>query len=91
MRKVIFMLVALMGMSVAMPNFVSAEMTKAQKDECVLASRNCRHAVDDIQTQIKKIDKEIKKGSSVYTPEELKKLEQKLNEVKDLMKEMEAH
>jgi Skp family chaperone for outer membrane proteins len=86
-QKSIILLAALLCMSAAVPAF--AEMTSAQKDECVLASRNCKTAVDDIQTQIARISKEIDKGSAVYTAEELKKLEQKLTEVKELLHAME--
>ncbi|QXE92412.1 hypothetical protein KP001_07780 [Geomonas subterranea] len=89
MRKIAFMLAALLSMAAAVPAF--AEMADAQKDECVLASRNCKNAVDDIQTQIKRIDAEVKKGTAVYTPAELKKLEQKLAEVKELLNNMEKH
>jgi peptidoglycan hydrolase CwlO-like protein len=89
MRKVVLMLAALIGMSVAAPTF--AEMTPAKKDECLLVSRNCKNAVDDIQTQIVKIDNEIKKGTKVYTPEELQKLERKLAEVKEVLKDLERH
>ena len=85
-RKVILMLAALLCMSGAVPAF--AEMTSAQKDECVLASRNCSNAVDDIQTQIKRIAQEIDRGSAVYTAQELKTLEQKLTEVKALLRDM---
>lgn len=89
MRTFAIMLAALVGMSVTVPAF--AEMTTAQKDECVLVSKSCKNTVDDIQTRIAKIDKEIAKGSAVYTPQELKKLEQKLAEVKKLMDDLERH
>lgn len=89
MRKLVFMLATLLSMSVAIPTF--AEMAAMQKDECVLVSRHCKDAVDDIQTQIKRIDKEIEKGTAVYTPEELKKLEQKLAEVKAVLDGLNKH
>lgn len=87
MRKSIFMLAALLCVSGAVPSF--AGMTDAEKDQCVLASRNCNNAVDDIQTQIRRIGREIDKGTAVYTPQELKKLEQKLTEVTELLHDME--
>jgi len=87
--RYIYLLAALLCMSAAVPTF--AEMTSAQKDECMLASRNCSDAVDDIQTQMKRIAKEIDKGSAVYTPQELKKLQEKLSEVRELMRDMEKH
>lgn len=89
MRKFVLMLAALVGMSVAVPAL--AEMTSAQKDECILVSTNCKNAVDDIQTKMAKISKEIAKGDAVYTPDELKKLEQKLAEVKKLMDDLQRH
>ena len=89
MLRYIYLLAALLCMSAAVPTF--AEMTSAQKDECMLASRNCSDAVDDIQTQMKRIAKEIDKGSAVYTPQELKKLQEKLSEVRELMRDMEKH
>jgi hypothetical protein len=36
-----------------------------------------------------KLDKEIKKGTKVYTPAELQKLKDKLQETDDLLKDME--
>ena len=81
------LLAAVLSMSVAVPGYT--QMTGAEKDECVLASRNCKTAVDDIQTQISRIAKEIEKGSAVYTPQEMKKLEQKLADVKDLLRDLE--
>lgn len=87
MRKLLFTFLALLCMSAAVPTY--AQMTPAQKDECLLASRNCSDAVDDIQMKIKKISNEIEKGTAVYTPEELKKLQQKLAEVRDLLSNME--
>ncbi len=65
-----------------------AEMTKGQKDECLLASKNCASQVDSIQKKIKKLNAEIKKGDKVYSPEELKKLETKLTEANDLLDTM---
>jgi len=38
---------------------VFAERTNAQKDECLLASRNCTDQVDDIYSKMHKLDKEI--------------------------------
>lgn len=89
MKKIVLMLAALAGMSVAVPAF--AEMTSAQKDECVLVSRNCQNSVDDIHARMAKINTEISKGNAVYTPDELKKLEQKLAEVRKLLDDLEKH
>lgn len=65
-----------------------AEMTKEEKDQCLLASKGCLGEVDSIQRQVKKLQAEIKKGTKVYTPEELKTLQQKLKEVNEFIKNM---
>jgi len=67
----------------------SAQATQAQKDECLLASKNCVAQVDDIYKRMQKLDKEIKKGTRVYTPEELKRLQQKLTETQELLRDLE--
>jgi len=57
----------------------SGQATK--KDECLLESKNCGNRVVSIQDKIEKLKEEIAKGTKVYTPEELKLLKQKLEEV----------
>jgi uncharacterized protein YlxW (UPF0749 family) len=72
------------AMLVASPVF-AADMTKEKKDECLLASKECKGEVDSIQKKIKKLDAEIKKGKKVYSAEELKKLEMKLEEANKML------
>lgn len=84
MGKITVMVASAFLFATAVPA-VAAEMTKAQKDECLLASKNCEDQVDSIQKKIKKLNAEIKKGDKVYSPEELKKLETKLAETNDLL------
>lgn len=88
MKKIISVLVAALCMAFTITAF--AELTQAQKDECLLASKNCAQQVDDIYTRMQRLDKEIKKGTRVYSPEELKKLRQKLTETQELLKSMET-
>jgi peptidoglycan hydrolase CwlO-like protein len=87
MKKVTIMLSAAIFMLSSVPAF--SQMTQAQKDECLLASKNCMNQVDDIQKRVKKLDKEIKKGNKVYTPEELNRLQQKLKETQQLLDSLE--
>ena len=87
MKKIALMLAATIFMFSAVPAF--SEMTKAQKDECLLASKNCSTQVDDIQKRIHKLNKEIKKGTRVYTADELKKLQDKLNETDEMLRVLE--
>ena len=76
-------LVACMGLGVAFAE--DKPMTSEQKDECLLISKDCRNASLTIQEKIKKLQDEIAKGEKVYTPAELKKLEDKLKEAENLL------
>ena len=87
MKRITTLLAASIFMLSAVPAF--SDMTKAEKDECLLASKNCTSQVDDIYKRMHKLNKEIKKGTKVYTPAELQKLKQKLQETSDLLKDME--
>ncbi|MBI2354541.1 MAG: hypothetical protein HYV06_05855 [Deltaproteobacteria bacterium] len=84
MKKVAVMMLAAFSMAVAAPAF-AAEMTKEQKDQCLLASKGCAAEVDSIQKKIKKLDAEIKKGKKVYSADEIKKLQGKLKEAEALL------
>jgi len=86
MRKMVTTLAAAMFILSAAPAF---PQTQAEKDECLLASKNCADQVDDIYKRIHKLEKEVKKGTRVYSPQELKKLEAKLAETQDMLKMLE--
>jgi peptidoglycan hydrolase CwlO-like protein len=90
MKKIAVMLLAAFSLAAAAPVF-AAEMTKEQKDQCLLASKSCATEVDSIQKKVKKLNTEIKKGTKVYTPEELKKLNDKLKETNKFLDEMLAN
>ena len=66
-----------------------AEQTPADKNECLLLSQNCKDQVDDIQTRMQRLNREIQKGTRVYTPKELEKLRQKLTETQETLRAME--
>lgn len=59
-----------------------------QKDECLLASMNCRESVDSIQQRIDRINREIRKGTNVYTNEELRTLEFQLRDAIDTLTDL---
>ena len=84
MKKVAVVMLAVFSMAVAAPVF-AAEMTKDQKDQCLLASKNCAAEADTIQKKIKKLQAEIKKGTKVYSADEIKKLNEKLQETEALL------
>ena len=87
MRKMAAVLIAAFLTLSAVPAF--AQTPQDQKDECLLASKNCMNQVDDIKKRIYKLNQEIKKGTSVYSPQELKKLQDKLKEASDILDNLE--
>jgi uncharacterized protein YlxW (UPF0749 family) len=87
MKKAMVLLLSAMMISATVPVF-AAEQAKADKNECLLISKECKTEVDSIQQKIKKLQAEIKKGKKVYSADELKKLEQKLKEADDMLDNM---
>ena len=51
-----------------------------QKDQCLLVAANCANSVDSISQRIERLNKEIAKGTDVYTTDELKRLRDKLDD-----------
>jgi septal ring factor EnvC (AmiA/AmiB activator) len=84
MKKIAVVLMATFMMSATVP-VLAAEMTKEEKDQCLLASKNCMNEVNSIQQKMKKLQAEIKKGKKVYSAAELQKLQQKLKEAEDMI------
>lgn len=90
MKRIVLMLMAVSMMAASVPVF-AAEMTKQQKDECLLASKGCMNEVDSIQTKIKKLNNEVKKGTKVYSADEIKTLNAKLKEAEELLDNLLKH
>jgi peptidoglycan hydrolase CwlO-like protein len=84
MKKIAVLLCAAFMMSATVPA-IAAEMTKDEKDQCLLASKGCATEVDSIQKKIKKLQAEIKKGTKVYSSAEIKKLQDKLDEADKML------
>ncbi len=59
-----------------------------QKDECLLISKNCPEQGDTMQQRIMHLNKELAKGTDVYTREELNALEQKLDDTVKMLEFM---
>jgi hypothetical protein len=64
------------------------EETGPVKDECLLTAMNCTGSADSIQQRIDKLQKEIARGSDVYTPDELRILNQKLDDANKVFNEL---
>ena len=81
--------VACMGLGVAFAE--EKTMTQAEKDECLLISKNCQNASLTLQEKMKKLQEEIKKGTKVYSAEDLKRLESKLKEAEQTLDYLMTH
>ena len=88
MKKVAVMVMAAFMMSATVPAF--AQMTKEEKDQCLLASKNCMMEVDTLQKKMKKLNAEIKKGTKVYSADDLKKLQDKLKEAEKMLDDLQT-
>jgi hypothetical protein len=53
---------------------------QATKDQCLLVAMNCADQVDTYQQKIDRIQNEIKRGTDVYTNDELKRLQDQLDD-----------
>jgi len=88
MKKSAIMIIAALMVSATMTAF--SQQTPGDKVICNLAAQNCLNTVDILQKRLKKLNAEVKKGTKVYSAEELKKIEQKLQETKDLLDKLEG-
>lgn len=83
MKKLVVLLMSAFMMTTVMPVYAAGD--SGSKDECLLVMKSCANQVDSMQEKIKKINNEIKKGTKVYSPEELKKLNDKLKEANEML------
>ncbi|MDD5286103.1 MAG: hypothetical protein PHD54_09600 [Desulfuromonadaceae bacterium] len=64
-------------------NAVMQQEPQAQKNECLLVAKNC--PTDSIQERIQRIQGEIMRGSDVYTNDELRRLNNELQEYQKML------
>ncbi|WP_298437901.1 hypothetical protein [Geobacter sp.] len=88
MKKSAILVCSALFLATSVP--VPAQQSHQEKVACDLAAQNCLNRIQIIQKRIKKLNTEIKKGSAKYSPEELKKLEDKLQETQDLLDKLEG-
>jgi uncharacterized protein YlxW (UPF0749 family) len=88
MKKIVLMISAALLVSASMPAF--SDQTSEEKVICNLAAQNCLNKADVLQKRVKKLKAEVNKGTKKYSTEDLKKLEQKLQETQDLLDKMEG-
>jgi peptidoglycan hydrolase CwlO-like protein len=86
MIRIVISLLAAFMLFASLPAFADETKTsKDSKDECLLLGQNCANRVDSLQDKIQKLNNEIKKGTKVYSQEELKKLNKDLQDLEDFV------
>ena len=58
---------------------INANEIKGQKDECLIVAKNCINDNETVMQRVERLNREINKGTDVYTPEELRMLQDQLN------------
>jgi hypothetical protein len=83
MKRIVSVLsIVAVSLLVSAASVISAEDTfgkKEGKDVCLLVAMNCATSVDSYQQRIERLNKEIAKGTDVYTKDELRQLKIKLD------------
>lgn len=85
--KLVFLLVTALMIS-SVPAF--AQETPQDQYLCKLQAGNCLKRADVIQRKLKKLEAEMKNGKKVYSADELKKIEDKLKEVEQMLDNLKA-
>lgn len=91
MKNRIVMGAAALVIALAVGTYAEEKATggeKIDKDVCLLYSQDCATQVDSIQKKVQKLRTEIDKGTRVYTPEEIRALNQKLRDTERLIDEL---
>lgn len=88
MKKIAAVVMAL-GLISSMPAFAEHAKTTTEHESMMMDThegmRACALQAETIQQKIRRIEGEIKKGSTKYSAEELKTLEDKLKDANDLL------
>lgn len=88
MRKLMFLvLISLMMLNVA-PAF--AQDTPQDQYLCKVQAGNCLKRAEAVQSKMKKMEEDVKKGKKVYSADELKKIEDKLKEAEQMLDNLKA-
>jgi len=87
MKKCAIIAMAALLISAAVPAFAQNAQEQAV---CNISAKTCLNKVEILQKRIKKLNAELKKGNKSYSAEEMKKLEQKLQDTMDQLDKVEA-
>ena len=85
MKRIIAILITMCLAVPQLPAFASETTATSEKDRCLLYSEMCANRALTIQEKIAKLNREIAKGTQVYTKAELQRLQDKLEEAEKLL------
>jgi Skp family chaperone for outer membrane proteins len=84
MKKIALAVMAVFLMSAAVPAFAA---TAQEQQQCAISAGTCLNKAEVVEKRMKKMKADVKKGT-MYSPEDMKVLEQKLQDVQDQMDKM---
>jgi tRNA A37 threonylcarbamoyladenosine dehydratase len=87
MNKCAIIAMAALLISVTVPAIAQDAQEQAI---CNISAKTCLNKADILQKKIKKMNAEVKKGNRNYSTEEMKKLEQNLQDALDQLDKVEA-
>lgn len=94
-RKIVLLTAALMMVAVPVVADEGATnlakdppMQQGEKNECLLVAMNCGNQVDSIQQRIERIQREIGRGTAVYSNDELGRLREQLDEANRVLNDI---
>jgi F0F1-type ATP synthase epsilon subunit len=87
MKKSAIIAMAALLISAAVPAIAQNAQEQAV---CNISAKTCLNKAEILEKRIEKLNAEVKKGDKNYSPEEMKKLEQKLQDAQDQLDKIEG-
>jgi hypothetical protein len=84
-RVALAVMAAVLLSSAAVP---AMAVTAAEKETCLIAAGNCGSKAKELEKELMQMKKEMKAGKKMYTEEDLKMLDQKIQDALDQLKMM---
>jgi len=78
--KIVAMICTALALATPLAATAAGEKTAAGKDICLVYGENCPEQAETIFEKIAKLQHEIAQGKGIYTPVEIARLENKLEE-----------
>ncbi|HTP65225.1 MAG TPA: hypothetical protein VMJ66_07535 [Geobacteraceae bacterium] len=83
--------IAMMAMAALLASAIPVFAQTVQEEEtCAISANNCLNRAEMLEKRIKKMRAEMKRCTVQHSPEEMKQLEQKLQEAIDQLDRMEG-